>query len=198
MIPLNLRSKEWVFAITQSISELSIMPALGMVILLLGISLVREKQNDKVLNITEKTTGILSLLFAVGFAGSALLYSISVGGVENNIVDNLKTQAEAAKKQVSTKKEQLDSLYEKYKEKVNQEKYDTAVKTLDNVVENVDTQMMVKINQANSSIIKATFKTMLTLLFFAVLHVFIFLKVFELIDFIKYRVFKLKRKAVNS
>lgn len=183
-IPINIKSKEWVFSVTQSISDLSIMPVLGMIFLLLGLHLIREKTNENIVNNIEKVTGILSVIFAVGFAGCALMYSISVGGVEKNIVDSLKANNEAAKVKLNT-------IYDQYKARVDQEKFDM-------VVENLDEQMMVKINQANSNLTKATFKTILTLIFFSLLHLYIFLKIFALIDFIKYRILKLKKRPVKE
>jgi len=183
VIPLNLRSKEWVFSVTQSISDISIMPVLGIVFMLAGIFFLREKEEEVLLNNIEKGAGILSLIFAIGFSGCAVMYAISAGGVENNIVENLKAKTTAAK-------EQLSQLYEANKEKIDQVKYTE-------YVESIDKNMMMQVSQTNSSIKKSTFKTMLNLLLFSLLNLFIFLKVFELIDFIKYKVLKLPKKALK-
>ena len=182
--PTNLSNPQWVFSITQSISDLSIMPALAMVFLLTGLFFARDNSNENLFKNLEKVTGILSLAFAAGFAGCALMYALSAGGVENNIVESLKATNNKAK-------QQINQYYELNKEKINAQKFEQ-------YVEKMDEQMMLKVNQANSSIQKSTFKTMLTLLFFAALHLYIFIKIFELLDFIKYKIFKLKRKPVKQ
>ena len=184
VFPSNLSNPQWVFSVTQSISDLSIMPALAMVFLLTGFFFAKEASNENLFKNLEKVTGLLSLTFAVGFAGCALMYALSAGGVENSIVESLKTTN-------NNTKQQLNQYYELNKAKIDAQKYEE-------YVEKMDEQMMLKVNQANSSIQKSTFKTMLTLLFFSALQLYIFIKIFELLDFIKYKVFKLKRKSVNQ
>ncbi len=182
--PLNLGSKEWVFSAANSISDLSIMPAIGILFLLIGLYFAKERTNENVFKYIERGTGILSLLFAVGFAGCALLYAISSPGVESNIISSLKaTNAKA--------KEQLNQFYVVNKAKIDEKRFEEHL-------EKMDEQMMLKINQTNNTIQKATFKTMLNLIFFGILYLYIFLKVFELLDFIKYRILKLKKIPVKE
>ncbi len=174
------------------------MPVLGMLFLLFGLYLAKEKTNEDLFNKIEKATGIISILFAVGFAVCALMYSISVGGVEDNIVSNLKNKAESAKEQINLRKDKLNTIYEQNKEQVDQEKYDSVMQQLDTVVENVDSQMLMQVNQTNTRMVKSTFKTIMNLLLFSLLHLYIFIKIFDLLDVIKYKILKLKKKPVRE
>jgi hypothetical protein len=183
IFPTNIKAPQWVFGVTQAISDISVMPALAMVFILIGIMFAKDKLNEGALNIVEKSTGILSLLFGIGLAVCAFMYAISAGGVENLAVENLKATNTNAKAQLS-------KFYEANKAKIDEAKYNE-------YVDKMDQQMMVNINQTNSGIQKSTFKTMLNLGFFSLLNLYIFIRIFELMDFFRYKVLKLK-KPVNS
>lgn len=188
VFPTSIKNPQWVFGVTQSISEISVMPAIGLIFLLLGIGFAKDKMNEAPLNIVEKGAGILSLLFGLGFATCALMYAISAGGVENTIVENLKN----ANTQV---KEQLNKAYDNYKAQIDESRLEELNEAFKKRTEEVDEQMMMSINQTNSKMQKTTFKTMLNLGFFALLNLYIFIRVFELMDFFKYKVLKMKKAA---
>lgn len=187
LYPASIKNPQWVFGITQSISDISVMPALAIIFFLSGLMLIKDKFNEGIVNNVIKGTGILSLLFCILFAGCALMYTISASGVENKVVESLK----ASNTQV---KEKLNKAYDIYKAKIDESKLEELNAALKKKTEEVDEQMMLGITQTSSRIQKSTFKTMLNLGFFSLLNLYIFISIFGLIDFFKYKVMKLTKK----
>ena len=64
LFPLQLKSSEWVFEISQIIAEKSIIPILGIVIVFGGLYIDKNSDKNKLTLVSESALSLLSLLFS--------------------------------------------------------------------------------------------------------------------------------------
>lgn len=122
LLPMHLGNSQWVYSTTERLSETSIIPLLGLLSMVSGFYLIVPKENKAVL-MFERVSASVCALFAALLVIFTLLFSMSVGSVENNMVSNVKGKAEKLKNQIIAYSEQAPE--------VNKEEINKSIKKID-------------------------------------------------------------------
>ncbi len=139
IIPLRLASPEWVFGVTQSIIASILVPALSLVLLLMGLYFADNSSANKKLLYFEKLVAIIAFIFGLLLVSNLLVYSLSMKAYETKVISSVKMQ----KDEVLNKIDQL-----KNTPKLN-------------ISQDVYTKKIAEINKAASEQIKFSQKEML-------------------------------------
>jgi hypothetical protein len=158
VFPANLNSAVWINSVAIQISERSIMPIIAIVSVFGGLLLLKTKPENNLINPAVKILGVFSLFFSMGLLITAIMYGITMNKVEDQAISGIKKQSQEYQAKIS-------SFYEFNKSKISSDDYN---KYLDKL----DQSLISKINAINTSYLQINIKTILNLLFFAILYAF--------------------------
>lgn len=162
LLPVHLSNPQWTFFISQDIAERSIIPLLGIVIILSG-SYLRDAETNKIMLNVEKVLSIFSQLFGIGLVVVCLLYTLTIKTIENQAISNLKQRSQGVKAQ-------LVNLYAQ--EKVAMKDKNVKLNDINKYFENIDKKLQMDIKSAREDLFKKNAKTITNLLLFALSYIF--------------------------
>lgn len=171
MIPLHLANSQWVYAVVQDVSERSIMPIFGIIAILAGL-LIKNKDSAISLN-TERILSAFCFLFSVGLMVLALLFTLTLHPMENQLSDSYKQKNESYKKQVVMSYVQANIGNGKISKSDILNKKIPINKEVKDYLGKMDKNLALEIKAVKIDFFKKNIKTILNLLFFAFAYVFL-------------------------
>ncbi len=166
LYPVLIKNPEWIFAVSQNTAGFIVFPVFGILAFMLGLIFSNFRRNQKIMNITKFVFGSICALFFIFISLNILMYGISMNAVKTNKIEALKTENNRIK-------EQINANYKQNKELITLEKYNFAIKRLDN-------NLIYKINYLNLTYTKINIKTLMTLFFFSFVYLIAAVKFFSL------------------
>jgi hypothetical protein len=168
LFPIVIKSAEWVFEVSQRIAEIILFPLFGILTVLLGLNFSKFKRNKIIVNTTKILCGSLCILFFSFLSLNIILYGISMKSVQNNKIEALKTERDNTK-------EKINAIYIENREYIPVKQYSSTIQQLNN-------DLVDKINYLNLMHTKINIKTLITLFLFSFVYLAAGIKLFSLDD----------------
>jgi len=165
LFPFAIKNANWVFEVSQRIADIIILPALGILIILLGLNFSTLRKNKIITTGTKIILGSLCALFFVFLSFNTVLYGISMKSVQNNKIEALKAESRDSK-------ERINYVYNQNKKNIPESEYNLAIKQLND-------NLIYQISYLNFTHIKINIKTLLTLFLFSFVYLIAAIKIFS-------------------
>jgi hypothetical protein len=162
--PIMADKPDWTFMVSQNTASLVTLPALGILMFWVGLNLSGLRHNNIAVNTAKFVCGALCTLFFLLIVLNMAMYGLSVNSVKTN-------KLEAVKAENNTIRQQINAEYKQNKAYIPVEKYDMAMKQLED-------DLTYKINYINLTYVKTNVKTLATLFLFAILYLIAAIKLF--------------------
>jgi|GEM_PF-6726466 len=163
LLPLHLGNTHWVYSVVKSVSEISIIPLIGITAIIAGFYMIIPKENQIVI-VFERIMSGACALFAIFLIVLTFLFTISLDSVGNRMVSQVKEQGEQLKQQITVFKEQNPEIDEK---KVQQS------------IKRIDENLLIKVKSVNNKFLKANIKIFINLLAFMAAYIIFSLILFN-------------------
>jgi len=164
LLPIHLRSNQWVYNTVQKFSDMSIIPLLAIIFIISGFYLFDEK-GSRISLIFEKSIAGLCSLFAVFLITITLLFTISLSSVENDIISKIKTDGQKAKEQLMYIAEKSPNVTD---EQVQQN------------IKKIDQTLVYKVKQVKHSFIIKNIKILVNLLAYLFAYLYFAVNLFNI------------------
>jgi hypothetical protein len=165
LIPLHLSDKNWVYGSAQEIAERSIIPLLGLIILLAGKYMFSDENSKLKLN-CERLLGAFSFIFGLGLILITVFFTLTLSSIDKQVTDSIKQKGENLKKQVAISYLQQQGV----KETTGK----IAIpKELQKYFTEIDTRVKSETKSTKKTVLKKNIKTVINLLLFVIAYIFI-------------------------
>jgi len=166
LFPVAIKNSDWVFEVSQRIADISILPILGILIVLLGLNFSNFRRNKIITASTRVVFGSLCVLFFSFLSLNIIMYGISMKSVQNNKIEALKAENK-------TSKEKINYVYNQNKKNIPASEYNLAIKQLND-------SLFFQISYLNLTHTKINIKTLMTLFLFSFVYLIAGIKIFSL------------------
>lgn len=166
LTPLYVKSPDWVFQVSQEIAGIIILPVFGVLTILIGLNFSGLIKNKKFIISTRAVLGTVCFVIFCFLSINSAFYGISMNAARNNSIEYLKMQSSEAK-------QRLASVYNNNKNEIPVAEYKVAL-------EEINDDLIARINYVNVNHIKINIKTLLTLLTFTFVYLITSIKIFSL------------------
>lgn len=177
LIPLHLANSQWVYAISQDISERSIISIIGVIAIVAGL-LIRNKDTAITLNF-ERILGIFCFSFSFLLIILTLLFTLSLHSIQIQLADSYKQKNEGLKKQVIISYVQTNVSNGKISKAQLKRNKIPVSKELKTYLSILDKNLKFEIKEANVELFKKNVKTILNLILFAIVYIFTGITIFN-------------------
>jgi len=147
---------QWLNTNIQELSEQSIMPALGILFILIGINLYNYIKFSRFWLNIEKIFGILNFLFVLCFSIIIIVYFITIAPVQNNAIMSIN-------KQTNTVKSNINQVYNSNKSIISKQR-------LGESLDNVNKTNLQQVKLTKSILLKNNVKTLINLILFTLIY----------------------------
>jgi len=171
LIPLHLSDSNWVYLSSQDLADRSVIPLLGLIIILAGLYLNNDQKSRLKLN-SEKCLGIFSFIFGLGLILITVFYTLTLSSIETQVSQSLKQKGENVKKQIVISYLQQQGI------KPTSEKL-AIPKELEKYFKEIDKKVAAELKIEKKSLLKKNIKTVLNLILFAFAYLYIGINVFS-------------------
>jgi hypothetical protein len=155
MLPLQLRNNQWVYQTVQSVSNISIIPLIGIISFVIGYYLIFSRESNALILLERLSSGVCSL-FVVLLTALTLLFSMSINSVENSMVTQIKNQADKVKQQITAYVQQNQSIPKA---------------KLQNKIKEIDAGLVLQVNSVKKNILKNNIKILVNILSYLVAYI---------------------------
>ncbi len=155
LVPLQLKFPQWVYYTVQGVSELSLVPIIGVLAIVGGLYLGKSA-NSKLTIFAERFLAVLCSVFSLGLIVSIVFYTISMNSIENKALAGIKKEAASIKIQVNE--------YAKKNPQITEERLATKIAE-------IDTQLLKRTKKTTNDLAKKNIKTMTNLIAYAFVYV---------------------------
>lgn len=162
--PVMIDKPDWVFTVSQNTASLITLPALGILVFWVGLNLSSLRRNNIAVNAAKYGCGSLCMLFFLFIVINIAMYGISANPVKTNKLQALQSEN-------STIKQQINAEYTQNKEFIPAEKYNIAIKQLED-------ELTYRIKYVNLTYVKTNVKTLVTLFLFSIVYLLAAIKLF--------------------